>query len=78
MTVVDVHGSRLSAEMAAKLPSPEHGPDRTKMYAIATTAYAARELGAQLGAIEGRRQGPMLRDLTVAYLKRRGFADVRS
>ena len=75
--VVDVHGSNLSAQMVAKLPSSEHGPDRTKMYAIATTAYAARELGIQLGKIEERRPGPMLRDLTVAYLKRRGFADVR-
>jgi len=74
--VVDVHGSHLSAQMVATLPSPERGPDPKKMYAIATTAYAARELGVQLGKIEGRRPGPMLRDLTVAYLKRRGFADV--
>ena len=43
--VVDVHGSNLSAQMVAKLPSTDAGPDRTKMYAIATTAYAARELG---------------------------------
>jgi hypothetical protein len=77
VVVVDIHGSNLSAQMVAKLPSPEHGPDPTKMYAIATTAYAAGDLGIQLGKIEGRRPGPMLRDLTVAYLKRRGFADVR-
>ena len=38
--VVDVHGSTLSPQMAAKLPSPEHGPDRDKTYAIATTAYS--------------------------------------
>jgi hypothetical protein len=75
--VVDVHGSTLSPQMAAKLPSPEHGPHRDKTYAIATTVYAARELTPQLGKIEGRRSGPMLRELTVAYLKRHGFADVR-
>src|SRR5262249_11786860 len=42
--VVEVLGTHLSAHMIAKLPSAEHGPDRTKMYAIATTAYAARDL----------------------------------
>src|SRR5262245_14456231 len=74
--VVDVHGSQLSPQMVAHLPSSAHGPDRTKTYAIATTAYAAGELAAQLGKIERRRRGPLLRDLTVAYLKRHGFANV--
>src|SRR5262245_19727255 len=74
--IVDVHGSNLSPQMVAKLPSPEQGPDRSKTYTIATTAYAAGELPEQLGKIEQRRHGPMLRDLTVAYLKRHGFAGV--
>ncbi len=71
--VVDVHGSHLSAHMVAKLPSPDRGPDRRKMYAIATTTHAVRELTDQLGKIEGRRPGAMVRDLTIAYLKRHGF-----
>jgi hypothetical protein len=77
VVIVDVHGSQLSPQMVAKLPSPEQGPDRAKTYTIATTAYAARDLTAQLGTIEQRRHGPMLRDLTVAYLTRHGFAGVR-
>jgi len=72
--VVDVHGSNLSSTMVARLPAPERGPDRTKTYTIATTAYASRDLTERLGRIEARRPGAMLRDLTVAYLKRHGFA----
>jgi hypothetical protein len=60
--------------MLAQLPIPERGPDRAKTYTIATTSYAARELGETLGRIDARRPGPMLRDLTVGYLKRHGFA----
>jgi hypothetical protein len=73
VAVVDVHGSRLSATLRAQLSSPEHEPDRTKTYSVATTSYGADDLKRQLGRIEGRRSGPMLRDLTVAYLKRHGF-----
>jgi len=76
--VVEVHGSRLSSPLVARLPPPEQGPDRTKTYAIATTTYGARELKAQLGTLDARRPGPLLRDLTIAYLKRHGFAGVRS
>jgi hypothetical protein len=75
--VVDVHGSNLSSTMVAQLATPERGPDRAKTYAIATTTYAASEVQAQLGRIEGRRRGSMLRDLTVAYLKRHGFSHSR-
>jgi hypothetical protein len=46
------------------------------MYTIATTAYAASDMQDRLGRIDARRPGPMLRDPTVAYLKRRGFASV--
>jgi hypothetical protein len=75
--VVDVHGSNLSATMLAQLPTSERGPDRGKTYAIATTDYAARALSEQLGRIDARRPGSMVRDLTVAYLKRHGFAQWR-
>jgi len=60
--------------MVAQLPAAAQGPDLAKTYRIATTAYAARELQDHLGRIDARRSGAMLRDLTVAYLKRRGFA----
>ena len=72
--VVDVHGSNLSATMIAQLSTPERGSERAKTYAIATTAYAAKDLQDQLGRVDARRPGPMLRDLTVAYLKRHAFA----
>lgn len=76
VVVVDVHGSDLTATLLAQLPSTEGTHDRTRTYALATTGYGASELRAQLGRIEGRRPGPMLRDLTVAYLERHGFAQV--
>jgi hypothetical protein len=75
--VVDVHGSNLSSTMVAQLATPERGPDRAKTYAIATTTYVASEVQAQLGRIEGRRRGSMLRDLTVADLKQHGFSHFR-
>jgi uncharacterized protein DUF3500 len=73
VAVVDVHGSTLSARMIAQLPAPAQGPDLARTYRIATTAYAARDLQDHLGRIDARRSGAMLRDVTVAYLKRHGF-----
>ncbi|MGB7217592.1 MAG: DUF3500 domain-containing protein [Vicinamibacterales bacterium] len=74
--VVSVHGSNLSRTMLAQLATPERAPDRAKTYAIATTTYAARDLTEELGRVESRRPGSMLRDLTVAYLKRHGFTQI--
>jgi len=71
--VVDVPGATLSPTMIARLPAPERGPDLARTYSIATTTYAARDLTEHLGRIQARRPGSMLRDLTVAYLKRNGF-----
>ena len=76
--IVDVHGSTLSSRMVAQLPATAQGPDLAKTYRIATTAYAARDLQDHLGRIDARRSGAMLRDLTVAYLKRHGFDDLCS
>ena len=72
---------------------PQWGPDGRELFyqspdgkimavsvrlgADSIDASAPRELGVQIGKIEGRRPGPMLRDLTMAYRKRHGFADVR-
>src|SRR5262245_45166761 len=68
--VVDVHGSNLSATMLVQLRASAHEPDLAKTYAIATTAHAAGNLKEQLGRIDARRPGGMLRDLTAAYLQR--------
>jgi hypothetical protein len=75
--VVEVHGSNLSSTMVAQLGTPERAPDPAKTYAIATTAYAARDLRERLGRIDARRPAPMLRDLTVSYLKRQGFGHAK-
>ena len=44
-----------------------------KMYTVATTDYVATDRAEKVGRIENRRTGPMLRDLTVAYLRANGF-----
>jgi hypothetical protein len=77
VALVDVHGSTLTDLMAERIPGGE--PDRARMYTIATSGYAARSLGERFGRVENRRrfpegQGAMLRDVTVAYLERNGFA----
>jgi hypothetical protein len=71
--VVQVRGSNLAPAMQAALREQSIALDTTKTYSIATTAYAAAELSNRLGRIESRREGPMLRDLTVAYLRSHGF-----
>src|SRR4029453_5254411 len=75
--VVDVHGSRLSATALAEISPARHEPDSAKTYSIATTTNGAGELKRKGAQIEGGRHGPMLRDLTVAYLKRYGFGDLQ-
>ena len=75
--VVDVHGSRLGQAMLADARVTREGggaaPDRARTYTIATTGYGASVLKDQVGRFERRRSGPMLRDLTVAHLKKHGF-----
>ena len=50
-----------------------HSLKVTAIYTVATTTYVARELKEKLGRIDTRRLGPMLRDLTVNYLRSHGF-----
>jgi Protein of unknown function (DUF3500) len=71
--VVQVRGSNLSPMMQAALREQRLTLDSAKTYSIATTTYVATELSNRLGRIESRREGSMLRDLTVAYLKSHGF-----
>jgi hypothetical protein len=73
--VVRIRGSDLSAAMLARFRTLAVVPDSAKTYTIATTAYAANDSQEKLGRIATRRPGPMLRDLTVAYLRSRGFSN---
>jgi len=67
--VVEIRGSNLTAGLR------ESGriSDLGKMYKVATTNFVASELSDKLGRIESRRSGPMLRDLTVTYLRSHPF-----
>jgi Protein of unknown function (DUF3500) len=69
--VGDVHGSALQWTPLAKLAQSEI--DGTKMYKVATTRYGVGRLKDELGPVEARRPRGMLRDLTIAYVKRHGF-----
>ncbi|HEY2381090.1 MAG TPA: DUF3500 domain-containing protein [Terriglobia bacterium] len=71
--VVEVRGSNLSAPLQAVLREQRIALDDRKTFTVATTAYIASDSKEKLGRIETRRAGPMLRDLTVAYLRRHGF-----
>src|SRR6266850_2176781 len=71
--VVEIRGSNLSAPLLAVLRGQAIVPDSDKTYTVATTTYVARDLKEKLGRIDTRRPGPMLRDLTIAYLRSHGF-----
>jgi hypothetical protein len=71
--VVEVRRSNLSSLLRAQLRERGIDAETGKTCSVATTRYIATELSERLGRIESRRPGPMLRDLTVAYLKTYGF-----
>jgi hypothetical protein len=71
--VVEVRGSNLSAPLRAKLREQGVTPDDEKIYKIATTSYIAGEDQDKLGRVLGRQTRQLLRDLTVAHLRSRGF-----
>jgi hypothetical protein len=72
--VVEIRGSNLSTALMTKLRERGATPDPQKTYSVATTSYIANERREKLGRIESHRQGAMLRDITVAYLRSHGFA----
>jgi hypothetical protein len=72
--VVDIRGANLSARLSAQLREQRIVLDSGKTYKVATTSYIAGEDSAKVGRIDGRQQGSMLRDVTVAYLRSHGFA----
>jgi hypothetical protein len=70
--VGDVHGSVLQWTPLAKLAQSEI--DGTRMYKVATTRYGVGRLRDELGPVESPQPRGMLRDLTIAYVKRHGLA----
>ena len=71
--VVEVRGSNLSATLLAALRERGIAPRDEEIYKVATTTFVAGERREKLGRIGNRQPGPMLRDLTVAYLRSHGF-----
>jgi hypothetical protein len=71
--VVKVRGSNLSARLQAGLREHRIELDDKKTYTVATTTHIASDSKEKLGRIDTRQPGPMLRDLTVAYLRTHGF-----
>jgi 5'-nucleotidase, C-terminal domain len=71
--VVEIRGSSLSPTLQAELRKRQIVMQSEKIYTVATTVYAASDLGEKLGRIGSRRSGPMLRDLVIAYLRSNGF-----
>jgi hypothetical protein len=70
--VGEVHGSLLQWTPLSKLiPSAIDG---TKMYRVATTRYGAERLRDEMTPLESPKPRGLLRDLTIAYVKRHGLA----
>lgn len=74
--VVEIRGSNLSTVLQESLRGRGIDAHADKLYSVATTAYLAAS--DKLGRIQGRRPGTMLRDLTVVYLRSRGFPNARA
>ncbi len=70
--VGDVHGALLQWTPLAKLA--RSAIDVTRTYKVATTRYGVRRLRDEVGPVDAPQPRGMLRDLTVAYVKRHGLA----
>ncbi len=72
---VEIKGSNLSTAFVAELRGRGIDPDPRRVYTIATTGYVADEVAAEkLGTVESVQKSGMVRDVAIAYLKRRGFS----
>jgi hypothetical protein len=72
--VVEIRGSNLSKALVTRLGGRGIVPVARKTYTVATTAFVANGQAEKLGRINARRPGPMVRDLTVSYLRSHGFS----
>lgn len=68
-----IRGSNLSAVLQESLRSRGIVAHADKLYSVATTAYVAGT--DKLGRVQSRRPGTLLRDLTIAHLRSRGFSN---
>jgi len=76
--VVTVRGARLGGGTLARLADRGEPVDLERTYRIATTDHAAKHLQPELGRIEEREAGALVRDLAVAHLRARGFPPAAS
>lgn len=82
VAVVEIKGAGLSPTLVQALRARGADPDPLRTYRVATVDYTAREDAHRLGQIDridgtdgtdARSPGPLLRDVTIAYLKKHGF-----
>ncbi len=71
--VASILGAHLGSGLRAALEERGLPLDRSRTYTVATTEYAASELADELGRIDTRRDGPLVREVTVAHLRANGF-----
>jgi hypothetical protein len=72
VVVVEIKGSNLGPSLVEELRARGVRHDPRRAYAVATTGFVIGENARLLGKIESRRRGGMVRDVTIAYLKKRG------
>lgn len=69
VTVVELDGSRIQGPLLEHLRSAGTDPQTGRIYSVATTSDVAGEL-ASFGPFGSPREGILLRDATIAYLKK--------
>ena len=75
MSVVEVRGANLRDALVEELRDRGSRLDPERLYTIATTSYVAGGPASEvLGRVESRAPGALVRDATIAHLKRHGFA----
>ncbi len=71
VAILEIRGSRIRGALLEHLRRRGTDPEPGRVCTVATSGYAADELaGVDLGTIESRQRGMMLRDATIAYLKK--------
>ena len=77
VAAVEIKGSNLSATLLEELRNRGAELNPRGVYTVATTAYVAGELAAEkLGRVESSQRRGLVRDATIAYLRKRGFSAV--
>jgi hypothetical protein len=74
VTHVEIKGANLSPAFVTELRGQGVDPDPRRVYAIATTGYIANEEPERLGRIESRQKSSRVREVAIAYLRKRGFS----